>query len=298
MFNHFSTVSDFTCIFRQCRILHYLYLNELMRKIIMKKLNENTFFAKEQRYKKLKIGDKHRRQLLITLLENNNPLSIRQWSNISEVPYADARKYVRNFVKAGLISPIITAQYASRKDSVYELSKIGLMYALAISFDQKRILGNRINELRKIFQPERGISTLNHFMFNVMLNMVNHNVTDYVLRFLRDIIELTESSSEPNLWKFAQEGIMEAKPSELSALKESVLQSLNSSTDSEKNMVIKNYKSMYVRQLFDLGMRHNNTRYEKLASISEEDKDGIFMGFECRKCIKMNNYTSKWKTLF
>jgi len=216
------------------------------------------------------------------MLESDVLLSVPQLVNKSDASYGFTYDTIDEFVRAGLVKPRITAHHKARKDSEYELTDIGKMIALAVSVDEKRLIGNRRADLQKIFQPDIKLGILNYFLRTVMLNAINKGLERYVLRFVRNFIEIAESLDEPNLWKIAENGTAFAIPSELQLLKEAVLNAFYSLSDDEKNTVTQRIKNMTINIIFDHSMYHGNSRLEKLATMSQEDKDGIYMGFECK----------------
>lgn len=220
------------------------------------------------------------------MLENSKPLSVPQLSNKSNVPYAVTYRDMEDFIKSGLVTPIVTAHHKARKDSKYELTDGGKLMALAICVDEKRVLGDRALELQKIFQPERGGDPLTFFVRSVLLNGVNNGLQRYVLDFIRNLIEIAETSNEPNLWKLAQNGVNGAKPSELHALSNAVLQALHSLDDSQKDTVIQYYRTKATDLLFDKAMRSRDSTLQELARMTSRDPEGVFIKFECknRKC--------------
>ncbi len=246
-----------------------------------------TFFSREKRYGKLKIGDKNRRQILITMLENALPLSIKQITTKSEVPYTDTHDYVKTFVKTNFVVPIVVAQHSARRDSKYELTDGGKLMALAVSVDEKRVIGDKTVELQKIFQPKRGSDPLTFFVQSVLLNCIDNDMQRYVLEFIRNLVESAETSDEPNMWKIAQNGVNEAKPSELRSLSKSVLQALSVLDDSQKDTVIQFYKTKTTNLLFDTAMRSHDSALQELARMTSRDPDGVFIKLQCknRKCF-------------
>jgi DNA-binding PadR family transcriptional regulator len=243
-----------------------------------------TFFSIVDRNKELKVGDKHRRQLLITLLESNEALSKRQLNNYTDASFGFVYDTIDSFVKAGYVKPLVVANHKARKDSKYELTEAGKLIALAIAVDQNRVIGDRTAELQKIFQPQQGFDDLTHFIHGVLLHSVTNGLQRWVLEFIRDVIKEAEVSSEPNLWKIARDGFTAVKPSEAESLRKSVLQALNSLSDSEKDTVIQYYRNMVIEKMFTDSMKSHNSRLQTLAKESQRDSEGVYFIFQCTKC--------------
>ncbi|MCV0392764.1 MAG: hypothetical protein K5790_05650 [Nitrosopumilus sp.] len=250
-----------------------------------------TFFSREKRHGKLKVGDKNRREVLITMFEFHSPISIKQLSAKSGVPYTDTHDYVKTFVKTNFVTPLIVAQHSARKDSKYELSDGGKLMALAVSVDEKRVMGDQTVILQKIFQPERGSDPMTFFVRTVLLNCINNGIQRYVLEFIRNLVENAETSSEPNLWKIAQNGVNQAKSSEIHALSNAVLQALSILDESQKDTVIQYYKTKTTNLLFDTAMRSHDSSLQELARMTSRDPEGVYVKFECKnkKCACILN---------
>jgi len=224
------------------------------------------------------------------MVENKLPLSIPQLSNKSNVSYGFTYQTIEDFVKSGVVSPIVAAHHKARKDSKYELTDVGKMIALAICVDEKLVLGDRTADLRKIFQPVRGTDALTFFVRSVLLNGVNNGLQRYVLEFIRNILQIAEFSTEPNLWKIAQDGGVEARPSEVQGLKKSVIQALYSLEEPDRDTVLQYYKTMTTNHLFTLSMHSHDVVLQNLAKESSRDPDGIYIPFECKKCGYENDH--------
>lgn len=245
-------------------------------------MNKITFFSKEKRHGKLKVGDANRRKIIISLLETKSPPSARQLSARSKAPYTETYDNIKKFVKSGYVKPIVVAQHSARTDSKYELTLGGKLVALAISVDDNKVLGDVTDTLQKIFQPERGSDSLTFFVKYVLLNASTKGLQRYVLEFVRNLIESSETSDEPNLWKIAQNGASNAKPSELDTLKKSVLQALSGLDASQKDTVIQFYKTKATDMMFDTAMKSHNAKMQELARKTSRDDEGIFTRFECK----------------
>lgn len=223
------------------------------------------------------------------MLESKEPLSIGKLSNKSTVVTSVVRENIENFIKCGLVSPIITAQYKARRDSSYELTKDGKMVALAISHEEKRILGNSRVQLQYVFQPERGQDALSFFVNTVMLNAINHGLDNYVLRFLRNTFQFLESLSEPaNPLRIAEKVVGEALPSEINILKESIIHALYSLSEPDKEAVVQYYRNAIIQMLFSHAMQSHDLKLQTLATMSQKDSEGIYIPFQC-KCDYIND---------
>lgn len=248
-----------------------------------------TFFGRERRNNSLRKSVKNRRSIVKTMLDSNSPLSIREISNKADVPYAVTFDTIQNFVKSGFVASKLIALYKARKDSKYELTKSGKMIALVVNVDENRVLGNRRTELQNIFQPERGTDALNLFTNTVMLNAINHGLDNFVLRFLRNTIEFLESLSEPaNPLRLAEKAVGEALPSEIKALKDSIVQALSSLSELDKDVVVQYYRNATIQMLFGHAMQSHDLKIQRLATMSQRDQDGIYIPFKC-KCDYMND---------
>lgn len=216
------------------------------------------------------------------MLESSIPLSKQQLSNKTDASFGFVYDMIDALVKAGYVRPLVVAQHKARKDSKYELTQAGTLIALAISVDEKRIIGDKTHILQKIFQPKRGDDSLTYFVRCVLLNSTTNGLQRYVLEFVRNLIESSETSDEPNLWKIAQNGVSDVKPSELDMLKKSVLQALSGLDTSQKDMVIQFYKTKATNMLFDTAMKSRDAKMQELARKTSRDVEGIFTRFECR----------------
>ena len=251
--------------------------------------SELTFFGRERRNNSLRKSDYHRRQIIITMIESDSFLSVRAISNESGVNYSVTYEMIEKFVKSGLVTPKLVAQHKARRDSKYQLTKDGKMIALAICFDEKRVLGKNHVELQNVFQPERGTDSLSFFVNTVMLNAINRGLENYVLRFLRNTIQFMESLSEPvNPLRIAQKAAGEASPSEIDTLRNCIIQALYGLSESEKDTIIQFYKTMITQTIFGLAMQSHNSKLERLATMSSKNPDGIFIPFQC-KCDYVND---------
>jgi len=243
-----------------------------------------TFFSTVDRNKELKVGDKHRRQLLIAMLESKEPLSKPQLTNKTDASSGFVYDAIDTFVKVGYTKPLVVAQHKARKDSKYELTDGGKILALAIAVDQNRVLGDRMAELQKIFQPQQGLDDLTCFVFGVLLHSVTNGLQRWVLEFIRDVIKEAEMSNEPNMWKIARDGFTAVKPSEVGLLSKSVLQALSSLSDSERDTVIQYYRNMVIEKMFASSMKSHNGHLQSLAKESQRDSEGVYLLFQCNKC--------------
>lgn len=250
--------------------------------IIMKSILSMTFFSREKRNNTIKKSDYNRRQLIIGLFESNEPISTKQLSYKTGVAYSVAYENVESFIKSGIVTAVTIAQHKARRDSKYELTNNGKIIAFAVCADERRVIGDKKNDLQKIFQPQRGSDSMTFFVNMILLNSITNGLQRYVIEFLRNLVESAETSNEPNLWKIAQNGVSEAKPSELQMLQKSVLQALEGLDESQKDVVIQYYKTKTTDLLFDTSMKSHNSAMQELARKSSKDPEGIFTKFGCR----------------
>jgi len=250
--------------------------------IIVKSILSTTFFSREKRNNTIKKSNDNRRKLIIGLFENNEPISTKQLSYKTGIAYSVTYENIENFLKSGIVTAVTVAQHKARRDSKYELTNNGKIIAFAVCSDERRVIGNKKNDLLKIFQPQRGSDSLTFFVNAVLLNCVTNNLYRYVINFLEELVESAELSNDPNLWKIAQNGINEAKSSELQQLQKSVLQALEGLDESQKDVVIQYYKTKTTDMMFDSSMKSHNSSMQELARKSSKDPEGVFTKFQCR----------------
>lgn len=160
--------------------------------------------------------------------------------------------------------------------------------------------------LQRIFQPPPESDAMRIFTCYVMLNAIDRGLQDYVLRYLRNVVELSETAPDTIFWYEGVEGA-EALFEEEKALRGCVIAALSNLSHSDKETAIQYYRNLIIQGLFNYSVVSHNRKLQELARMSQMDREGVYTQFSC-KCgyrnenvyVKMEDvliriFTGRWK---